>query len=118
MSLAATYQQTAVSTQSRGRLIVMLYDGAIKFLKLALVGIESKNYADKGTYINKALDIIAELNAVLDMDAGGEIAMNMRKLYSFMTRHLSQANIDCDKQKINEVISLLEELNTGWKAIA
>ena len=48
MSLAATYQQTAVSTQSRGRLIVMLYDGAIKFLKLALVGIESKNYADKG----------------------------------------------------------------------
>jgi flagellar protein FliS len=96
----------------------MLYDGAIKFLKLAIVGIEAKNYADKGMYINKALDIITELNAVLDMDAGGELAINMRKLYSFMTRHLSQANIDCDKQKINEVINLLEELNIGWKAIA
>ncbi len=118
MSLAATYQQTAVSTQSKGRLIVMLYDGAIKFLNLAIAGIDAKNYADKGIYINKTLDIINELNAVLDTDVGGEIAMNMRKLYFFMTRHLSQANIDCDKQKIKEVIGLLEELNNGWKAIA
>lgn len=118
MSLTETYQQTAVSTQSKGRLIVMLYDGAIRFLKLAIIGIEVKNYAEKGMYINKALDIITELNAVLDMDAGGELAMNMRRLYAFMTRHLSQANIDCDKQKINEVVNLLEELNKGWRAIA
>jgi flagellar protein FliS len=118
MNPTTTYQQTAVSTQSKGRLIVMLYDGAIKFLNLAIPEIEAKNYAQKGIYIDKAQDIINELNAVLDLEAGGEIASNMRKLYMFMTNHLSQANIKCDIQKIREVINLLEELNKGFKAIA
>ncbi|MHC4072157.1 MAG: flagellar export chaperone FliS, partial [Planctomycetota bacterium] len=61
------YQDTAVTTQSKGRLIVMLYDGAVKFLKLAIKEAEAKNYEAKGNYINKAIDIINELNAVLDM---------------------------------------------------
>jgi flagellar protein FliS len=118
MNPTTTYQQTAVSTQSKGRLIVMLYDGAIKFLNLAIPEIEAKNYAQKGIYIDKAQDIINELSAVLDLEAGGEIASNMRKLYLFMTSHLSQANTKCDIQKIKEVINLLEELNKGFKAIA
>jgi flagellar protein FliS len=111
------YQDNAVSTQSKGRLIVMLYDGAIKFMRLAIVEMENKNYEAKGRYINKALDIINELNVVLDMDAGGEIAANLRKLYIFMNNHLSQANIKCDPQKVRDVIKLMEELNRGWKAI-
>ncbi|MCP4257388.1 MAG: flagellar export chaperone FliS [Planctomycetes bacterium] len=113
----ATYQDNAVSTQSQGRLIVMLYDGAIKFMKLAIIEMEKENYEAKGRYINKALDIINELNVVLDMDAGGEIASNLRKLYIFMSNHLSQANIKCDPQMVREVIKLMEELNLGWKAI-
>ncbi len=111
------YQDNAVSTQSKGRLIVMLYDGAIKFMKLAIVEMEKKNYEAKGRYLNKAADIINELNAVLDMDAGGEIASNLRGLYLFMNRHLSQANIKCDPQMVREVIKLMEELNQSWKAI-
>ncbi len=113
----ATYQDNAVSTQSQGRLIVMLYDGAIKFMKLAIIEMEKENYEAKGRYINKALNIINELNVVLDMDAGGEIASNLRKLYIFMSNHLSQANIKCDPQMVREVIKLMEELNLGWKAI-
>jgi flagellar protein FliS len=113
----ATYQDNAVSTQSRGRLIVMLYDGAIKFMRLAIMEMEKKNYEAKGRYINKAIGIINELNAVLDQDAGGEIASNLRKLYLFMINHLSQANIKCDPQLVREVIKLMEELNRGWKAI-
>ena len=112
------YQDTAVTTQSKGRLIVMLYDGAIKFLKLAIEEIEKKNPEAKGKYITKAKDIINELNIVLDMEAGGEIAANLRSLYLFMNRHLSEANIKQDPQKIREVITLLEELNQSWKAIA
>ncbi len=111
------YQDNSISTQSKGRLIVMLYDGAIKFMRLAIVEMEKKNYEAKGRYINKALDIISELNIVLDMDAGGEIASNLRKLYIFMNNHLSQANIKCDPQKVRDVIKLMEELNRGWKAI-
>jgi len=114
----AAYQQTAIGTQSKGRLIVMLYDGAIKFLKLAVRELEAGNHAAKGQYINRAQDILNELNAVLDMDTGGEVASNLRRLYLFMNRRLSEANGKRDPQMICEVITLLEELNQSWRAIA
>ena len=114
----AAYQDSAVTTQSKGRLIVLLYEGAIKFMKLAIKELEAKNYEAKGRYINKARDIINELNAVLDMNAGGEIATNLRKLYCFIDSRLIQANIKCDPKMIREVIELMEELNQSWKAIA
>ncbi|NQT01309.1 MAG: flagellar export chaperone FliS [Planctomycetes bacterium] len=117
MNGITAYQDNAVTTQSKGRLIVMLYDGAIKFMRLAIKDLEEKNYEAKGRYINKAKDIINELNMVLDMDAGGEIASNLRKLYLFMNNRLSQANIKCDPQMIRDVIKLMEELNQSWKAI-
>jgi len=112
------YQDNAVTTQSRGRLIVLLYEGAIKFMKLAIREIEANNYEAKGRYLNKAQDIINELNAVLDTDAGGEVASNLRRLYLFMNRRLSEANIKRDPQMIREVIGLMEELNQSWKAIS
>jgi flagellar protein FliS len=117
MNGIAAYQDSAVTTQSKGRLIVLLYDGAIKFMKLAIRELEANNYEAKGQYINKAQDIINELNAVLDMNAGGEIATNLRKLYCFMNNRLSEANIKHDSKMIREVIELMEELNQSWKAI-
>ncbi len=112
-----SYQHTAISTQSRGRLIVMLYDGAIKFMKLAIQEIEAGNWAAKGQYIDRAEEILLELNAVLDMEAGGEIARNLRRLYLFMGRRLFQANARKDAQMIREVITLMEDLNQSWKTI-
>ncbi len=117
MSGITAYQDNAVTTQSKGRLIVMLYDGAIRFSRLAIKEIENNNYEAKGRYINKAIDILNELNVVLDMDAGGEIAGNLRKLYIFMINRLSQGNIESDPQLIRDVIKLMEELNSSWKAI-
>ena len=118
MKGAEIYQETSITTQSKGRLVVMLYEGAIKFLKQAIREIEASNPEGKGKLIGKAQDIISELNTVLDIEAGGEVAMNLRKLYLFMNRHLNQANIKQSTEKIKEVIELLEELNQGWKAIA
>jgi len=118
MKGVGTYQTAAVTTQSKGRLIVLLYEGAIKFMKLAIQELEANNYEAKGRYINRARDIINELNAILDTDAGGEIAANLRKLYLFIDNRLSEANIKRDPQMIREVITLMEELNQGWKAIA
>jgi len=118
MKEIAAYQDNKVTTQSKGRLIVLLYDGAIKFMKLAIKELEANNHQAKGQYINKAQDIINELNAVLDMDAGGEVAANLRKLYCFMNNRLSEANIKHDPKMIREIIELMEELNQSWKAIA
>jgi len=111
------YKEHAVGTQSKGRLIVMLYEGAIKFMNLAVREIEAGDYAAKGQHIAKAQDVINELNAVLDMDAGGEVAANLRRLYCFMIRRLSEANVKKDPQLVRDVIQLMEELNQGWKAI-
>ncbi len=117
MNAFEAYKETSVITQSKGNIVVMLYDGAIKFLKLAIKELEADNYEAKGKYINKARAIINELDAVLDMEAGGEIAMNLRKMYLFMNQQLIEANTEKDPQKIREVIKLMEELNQGWKAI-
>ena len=117
MKEITAYQDAAVATQNKGRLIVLLYDGAIKFMKLAIREIEAGNYQAKGKYITKAQDIITELNAVLDIDSGGEIAQNLRKLYLFANAQLSKANTTCDTNMIREVIKILEELNQGWKTI-
>jgi flagellar protein FliS len=118
MSQLAAYKDNAVSTQNKGRLIVMLYEGAIKFLKLAIREIEAGNNEAKGQYISRAQDIINELNAVLDMERGGDIAVNLRKLYLFMTGRLAEANTKKDINILNDIIGLMEELNMGWKEIA
>ena len=111
------YEQTSVMTQNKGRLIVMLYDGAIKFLRRAIGDLQAGDMEGKGRNITKARDIIIELNTVLDMEAGGEVAGNLRGLYNFMNRHLNQANIKRDPRMLREVIALLEELNQSWRAI-
>ncbi|AQT66884.1 Flagellar protein FliS [Anaerohalosphaera lusitana] len=117
MNGIGAYQETAVLTQSRSKLVVMLYDGAIKFMKLAIREMEAENFEEKGKYITKAQDIINELNAVLNMEAGGEIAVNLRKLYSFMHGHLARANAQNDPKLVEEVIECMDELNQAWKDI-
>jgi flagellar protein FliS len=113
-----TYQENTITTQSQGRVIVMLYDGAIKFLKQAIPEMQAGNHEAKSKYLNKAEDIINELSTVLDMEAGGQIATNLRALYTFMIRQLHEANLKNEPAKLEEVIKLLEELNQSWKAIA
>jgi flagellar protein FliS len=113
-----SYEQASISTQNKGRVIVMLYEGTIKFLKQATDAMEKGDLESKGKFIVKAQDIIFELNSVLDIDNGGEVAQNLRKLYNFMWQRLSEASIKQDAGMVREVISLLEELNRGWKAIA
>jgi len=113
----SAYRQTAVTTQTRGRLIVLLYEGAIKFLKQAKRELEAGDYVAKGEFINKAMAIINELDACLDLEGGGEIAQNLRRLYQFMLRHLADANLQRDPVRIQDVIDCLTDLNEGWKTI-
>ena len=111
------YQETAICTQNRGQLVVTLYEGAINFLKQAIADLEQQDYASKGIRIAKATDIILELNTVLDIEKGGQIAQNLRSLYNFMHHHLSEANLKKDATMVQDVINLLEELKQGWQAI-
>jgi flagellar protein FliS len=114
----AAYHENAVATQSRGRIVVLLYEGAIKFLRRAVEELKAGRHVEKAHWIGKALDIINELDASLDMEVGGEMALNLRRLYVFMIRQLNHANLQNDPQRIEEVVSLLSDLNEGWKAVA
>ena len=92
MNGTALYEETAISTQSKGRLVVMLYDGAVKFLSQAIKALQVGDLEAKNRNIGRARDIIFELNTVLDLDAGREVAQNLRKLYNFRPTHTNHKN--------------------------
>ncbi len=118
MSVTHKYLESDVTTQQRGKLVVMLYDGAIKFLKVARQKMDEGDFALKGVYIGKARDIIVELNNSLDMNAGMQLAKDLRALYNFLCRHLSEANIERDPVKIDECVRILHELRSAWEEVA
>ena len=118
MGVTQRYMESDITTQQRGKLIVMLYDGAIKFLKVAKQKMAEGDFALKGVYIGKARDIIVELNNSLDMEAGMQLAKDLRALYNFMCRHLSEANIERDPVKIDECLKILDELRQAWEEVA
>ncbi len=118
MSGIAAYREHGVVTQSRGQLVVMLYEGAIRFLEEAVAAMERKDLAEKGRLIGKAMDIVAELDRSLDFGAAEDLCGNLRSLYEFIHRHLFQANLKCDTQAVRDVIKLLEDLNQAWRAIS
>lgn len=117
MDAIRKYKSVEISTQQRGKLIVMLYEGAIKFLNVAVRKLDEGDFASKGVYIGKAQDIILELNNSLNMEIGGEVAENLRSIYNYLHRTLTMANIDRDREKILECVAMLEELLGGWAEV-
>ncbi|HNX24011.1 MAG TPA: flagellar export chaperone FliS [Spirochaetota bacterium] len=112
------YKQTQITTANQGKLIVMLYDGAIKFLNIALDNMSPKTYDVVNNNIIKAQDIITELLLSLNMDEGGEISQNLFNLYMYFKRQLLEANIKKDAEIINHVLKLLKELREAWDQIS
>lgn len=113
-----TYKNAHVETATPERLLVMLYEGAIKFLNIAKYALEEKQIEAAHKNILKTEAIILELMSVLDMEVGGEIAINLFNLYDFMYRHLVKANINHDIAMIQEVIEILEDLRGAWDEAA
>ena len=118
MTALKAYKEASITTQSRERLVVMLYDGAIRFLKTAVSRMEDGDLSGKSEFSGKAIAIVNELNLALDMEIGGQIAANLRQLYFYMIKRINQGSIQNDSVIHQEVIGLLEELNSGWKAIS
>ena len=118
MDASERYRIDAISTQERGKLIVMLYEGAVKFLKVAKQKLQEGDYALKGVYIGKAQDIVAELNNSLNVEAAPEIAHDLRALYDFVYGHLNEANVERSTEKIDDCIGILNELAQAWEQVA
>lgn len=112
------YMNNQVMTASRTKLVVMLYDGAIRNLKLAKLAIDEKNIEKTNTCVIKAQRILGEFMSTLDLEQGGDIAKNLMSLYDYMYRRTIRANIDKDQGILDEVIGYLEELRDAWSQIS
>ena len=108
------YSHNEIATSSQGRLIIMMYEGAVKFVNLAIEGVDNKDLSKKGIYINKAHDIINELSLALDMKKGGEIAQKLESLYQFILHQLTLANIKSDRKALESILNVLVTLLEAW----
>lgn len=109
------YQQVSVTTAAPGELVLMLYNGCIKFIKIAKSAIMEQNIEKKHLNITKAQNIINELIVTLNMDY--EVSKNMRQLYDYMNRRLIEANIKNDTAILDEVEHFVEEFRDTWKEV-
>jgi len=109
------YKQTSIQSASREKLLLMMYEGAIKFTKLAIRASEEKKVAERCVNIGRAFDIVLELNNTLDHKVGGEIAARLEQLYMFVTEQYTKANISGDPEPLKASLKILENLYEGWK---
>ena len=110
----AQYLRTAVETATPTRLVVMLYDGAIRFLSQAMTAMQARNVEDQSRFIGRAQDIIAHLHAHLDYEAGGAVARQLATVYAPMFDMLTYANIQDDPERVEKVLTALRELREAW----
>jgi flagellar secretion chaperone FliS len=110
-----TYQQNSITTASPQELTFMLYNGCLKFIKLAKKAMEENDVQAKHSNILKAQAIVQELNVTLNMDI--ELSQNMRQLYDYMLNRLVEANIKNDAVILEEVESYVVEFRDVWKEV-
>ena len=108
------YKKASVNTLDQNKLIIMLYDGAIKNANFAVQHMESGEIEKVHDSLIKTKNIVTELLATLNMDQGGEIAKNLKSLYSYMFSQLVEANMEKKSEPVLAVIDLLKELRGAW----
>jgi len=113
-----TYRTTAIQTASPGQLILMLYDGALRFLECALAGFSCDDPLEFNQTIHnnvtRAQRIIQELNYSLNMQVGGDFAANQRRLYNYLDDRLQESNLKKDSAGIQEVVRRLTVVRDAW----
>lgn len=109
------YKTTSVQSASKEKVLLMLYEGAIRFTKLAIKAAEEKKIAERGYNIGRAYDIIMELNNTLDHKVGGEVAVNLEQLYMFIMEQYTRANISGNPEPLKASLKIIENLYEGWQ---
>lgn len=117
-STAWQYQQTQVGTADRRRLLMLMFDGALKFLALAEARLREGDIGQFAHHLSRAEGIIAELLHTLDHKAGGEIAKSLERLYRFMLEHLTVANLRKSAGHVAEVARVLGVVASAYREIA
>jgi flagellar protein FliS len=113
----SAYQQSAVETASPTELVVMLYDGALKFIGLARAAIERRDIPARSEAISRALAIVGHLRTTLDVERGGDVAQSLDQLYDYVTSRLLDASFTQQTGPLDEAVTVLSNLRDGWASI-
>ncbi len=108
------YKATSVQSASREKLLLMMYEGAIKFTKRAIKAAEEKKIPERCENIGRAYDIVMELNNTLDHKVGGEVSVQLEQLYMFISEQFTKANITGSADPLKSSLKILETLYEGW----
>jgi flagellar secretion chaperone FliS len=117
-SHSVAYKQQSILTATPGQLVVMLYDGCLRFLNQAAYAMRGGDIAESNARLSRAEAIIEELHATLDMEKGGVVASRLQGIYVFCSKHLLDARRNRDPENIEKVSELLAELRDAWAQIA
>lgn len=109
------YKKTDVMTANRETILLMMYAGALRFLKKAIEASEKDDIAEKGKYIRKTQDIVNELRATLNFEVGGDLATSLDSLYAYISDRLLQANLQKKTEFLTEALALLTTLSAAWE---
>ena len=112
------YRATKVETAGQVDLVVMLYQGAVRFTRLAIDAMGRNDPKAAHTNLVRAQDIIVELLGSLNREAGGQIASQLASVYDYCFRRLVAANVHKDPAPAREVVGILRDLGTAWQEIA
>ena len=112
------YREQSVLTATPGQLVVMLYDGCVRYLTQSAHAMRDGDTLEAGIRLGRAEAILEELLSTLDLEQGGVIASRLQGIYVFSMRHLLEARIASDAEMIDQVCDLLGDLRDAWAQIA
>ncbi len=112
------YKNNQILTASPDQILVMLFDGAIRFVRQARFAIDEKRLADKSNAIARAIAIVTEFSNTLNHDVGGDIAADLSRLYDFVIRELSAVNAHNEIKRLDPVEKILLDLREGFAGAA
>jgi len=108
------YQNIQVTTSNPEKILIMLYDGAINFTKIAIDKLAKGDVAGKGLYIGKAHAIVAELMNTLNPEVGGDITRQLQRLYNYLIDELIAANINNSPGHLENAVRIMTTMRDTW----
>ena len=108
------YKNQSVQTASREKILLLLFEAAIRFTKQAIQACETNNISDRGYYVGRAYDIVSELNNSLNHKVSPDLGKNLEQLYMFIADQYVQANISGKVKHLHDALKILEILFNGW----
>ncbi|RYG66703.1 flagellar export chaperone FliS [bacterium] len=111
------YRKSSVNGASPVALVVMLYDGCLRFMETGRIAMTRRELEAQNVALQKAQKIVLELMSALDMRKGGDVAKNLMALYSYVLGELVGANLEDKPERIENAIRTMSELRQGWSEI-